>query len=136
MQNDPEDVARQQLEAVRALAKAVAALETEEKSSMRKTYTPLRAGKPWSAVEDEELRTEFARKITIQKMASHHHRQRGGITARLERLGLISSQLAMNFAGPFGVLPNKHLESYRINIRWTDKNSRRSVRPGSFPQEI
>jgi len=108
MQNDPEDVARQQLEAVRALAKAVAALETEEKSSMRKTYTPLRAGKPWSAVEDEELRTEFARKITIQEMASHHQRQRGGITARLERLGLISSQLAMNFAGPFGVLPNKH----------------------------
>ena len=50
MQNDPEDVARQQLEAVRALAKAVAALETEENSSMRKTYTRLgrvSPGRPW-----------------------------------------------------------------------------------------
>lgn len=109
-QQDREDeLVCQQLEAEQALAMAAAALEAEEKRLIRKRYSPLKVGEPWLAAEEEQLRAEFARRMTIQEMARSHQRLRGGITARLEKLGLISSQLAMNFTAPFGVpLPNKH----------------------------
>ena len=50
---------------------------------------PLRnAGKPWSDVEDDKLRDEFAAKVRISDIAKEHGRTYGAIESRLDHLGL------------------------------------------------
>ena len=47
-------------------------------------------GQKWSAEEEERLIYEFTKEnLTIQHIASLHHRKEGGIRARLKKLGLI-----------------------------------------------
>ena len=46
------------------------------------------AGKPWTELEDDKLRDEFAEKIPISDIAKEHGRTYGAIESRLEHLGL------------------------------------------------
>lgn len=46
------------------------------------------AGKPWTDVEDEKLRDEFASKIKISDIAKEHGRTYAAIDSRLAHLGL------------------------------------------------
>jgi hypothetical protein len=48
-----------------------------------------RAGEPWDAAEDDQLRAEYRRHDTFKSMRIAHGRTHGAITARLEKLGLI-----------------------------------------------
>ena len=50
---------------------------------------PLRnAGKPWTDIEDDKLRDEFAAKVRISDIAKEHGRTYGAIESRLDHLGL------------------------------------------------
>ena len=50
---------------------------------------PLRnAGKPWTAIEDDKLRDEFASKMKISEIAIEHGRSYGAIESRLDHLNL------------------------------------------------
>ena len=54
-----------------------------------KTLDPKRnAGKPWTEVEDDKLRDEFAEKMNLSDIAKEHGRTYGAIEGRLEHLGL------------------------------------------------
>ena len=46
------------------------------------------AGKPWTELEDDKLREEFAEKMKIADIAKEHGRTYGAIESRLDRLGL------------------------------------------------
>lgn len=53
------------------------------------TLDPKRnAGKPWTELEDDKLRDEYAEKIKISDIAKEHGRTYGAIESRLEHLGL------------------------------------------------
>lgn len=50
---------------------------------------PLRnAGKPWTGLEDDKLRDEFASKLRIPDIAKEHGRTPGAIESRLDYLSL------------------------------------------------
>lgn len=54
-----------------------------------KTLDPKRnAGKPWTELEDDKLRDEFAEKIKISDIAKEHGRTNNAIESRLVYLGL------------------------------------------------
>ncbi len=97
-----EDSVLQQIQTVRALEKAVSALESEAERSIKRSHLPAKVGKLWLAAEEEQLCAEFDRGMSIREIAKLHGRLRGGITARLERLGKIPCQVAMNFCAPSG----------------------------------
>ena len=46
------------------------------------------AGKPWTEIEDDKLRDEFASKMKIADIAKAHGRTYGAIESRLDYLGL------------------------------------------------
>lgn len=46
------------------------------------------AGKPWTEIEDDKLRDEFASKMKIADIAKEHGRTYGAIESRLDYLGL------------------------------------------------
>ena len=46
------------------------------------------AGKPWTDIEDDKLRDEFAAKIKITDIAKEHGRTYGAIESRLDHLGI------------------------------------------------
>ena len=67
----------------------IRALFTLLESSSAKDLTPYRnAGKPWTEIEDDKLRDEFASKIKISDIAKEHGRTYGAIESRLDHLGL------------------------------------------------
>ena len=47
------------------------------------------AGEPWSDLLDQELEFLYAKQMSIIDLMAHFERSRGGITARLKRLGLM-----------------------------------------------
>lgn len=83
-----------------ALGKAVAALHSEVRREAGKRSLPPNAGKPWFPPEEELLCAQFDRGMSIPEMAKVHGRTRGGVTARLESLGKVPCQIAMNFSLP------------------------------------
>ncbi len=44
---------------------------------------------PWTEIEDNQLRAEFATKMNVREMALTHQRTHGAIRSRLQRLDLI-----------------------------------------------
>ncbi len=50
---------------------------------------PTNAGKPWAAIDDEELLAAFDAGAAIKEIADQFSRSRGAITSRLVRLGRI-----------------------------------------------
>ena len=101
----PKDSVYNKPEVIRALFAAVEALKQERLREARRgnRKLPASAGQSWSSEEDEKLAGMFDRGATIQQLAESHQRTRGGIAARLERLGKISDRSQVDVrSGPRG----------------------------------
>ena len=59
----------------------------EWRESIKKRYP--RAYLPWSPEEDDNLRAEHAKGLTVGEICANHQRQPGGIRSRLVKLGLV-----------------------------------------------
>lgn len=64
--------------------------QPEFKPSSQTNKQPVNAGKPWTELEEDMLLDEFDSKIPIAEIAKEHGRSKGGIEARLVKLGRIS----------------------------------------------
>ncbi|EOT0765870.1 TPA: hypothetical protein NID03_004559 [Pseudomonas aeruginosa] len=76
---------------IRALFLGVQALDTEP-AKLQKTSSGGQAGKPWSTDEEQQLIAEFESGASIEQMSITHARSKGGIAARLVRLGKIDER--------------------------------------------
>ena len=68
--------------------------KSELSSQMKKQ--PANAGKPWTEMEEDKLLDEFDSKMPIAEIAKEHGRSKGGIEARLVKLGRISKPDSAN----------------------------------------
>ena len=78
-------------QAVRALYRAIGALEFQEERERTKRFMPSNAGKARSNQEDDQICEELRRGLTFEQTAQGHSRTNGSIIARLVRLGKISA---------------------------------------------
>jgi hypothetical protein len=84
----PESV-YQNPQTVRALYRAVDALEHMQGREHRKRLLPGNAGNSWSAEEDRQLCGELRNGVDFRNIAKKHGRTTGAIIARLAKLGMI-----------------------------------------------
>ncbi len=78
-------------QAVRALHRAMAALQFQDERERSRKFLPSNAGKPWSNQEDAEICDELRRGLSFEQIARTHNRTNGSIVARLVKLGRISA---------------------------------------------
>ena len=78
-------------QSVRALHRAVEALEFQDERERTKRFLPSNAGKAWSNQEDAQICEELRRGMTFEQIAQSHNRTNGSIISRLVRLGKISA---------------------------------------------
>ena len=83
---------------VRALNRAVQALEFQQQRERARRSLPANAGKPWSDAEDARECDELRRGISFHEIAKIHNRTAGSIVARLIRLGKISARANLTSA--------------------------------------
>lgn len=88
----PSDNVCAQPTVIRALFRAIGALQAIEKREARQRSLPDNAGKSWSASEDDTLRAAFDAGIDIKELATQHGRTEGAIASRLVRVGRITEQ--------------------------------------------
>ena len=79
-------------QAVRALNRAVQALEFQQERERSRRSLPANAGKPWSGEEDARICEELRSGVNFQEIARIHSRTVGSIVARFIRLGKISAK--------------------------------------------
>ena len=79
-------------EVIRALARALDAMRRAHQTERRKRSLPPNAGKAWTKEEDIQLAEEFDKGVPANKIAAAHGRTRGGIAARLVRIGKVSER--------------------------------------------
>jgi len=77
--------------AVRALNRAVQALEFQQHRERSRKSLPANAGTPWSNEEDARICEELRHGVNFQEIARIHNRTAGSIVARLIRLGKVSA---------------------------------------------
>lgn len=87
-------------QAVRALNRAVQALEFQQERERTRRSLPANAGKPWSNAEEAQVCEELRRGVNFQEIARTHGRTAGSIVARLIRLGKITAQANRSTAQP------------------------------------
>ncbi len=87
----PEGSPCHQPTVIRALYTAVRELRHLQIQANSAGGAPANAGKPWAAAEEEQLRQEFAARLSIPDIARRHGRTRVAILGRLMRLGLLSA---------------------------------------------
>lgn len=75
----------------RALQTAIFALESKIKTDKRRANLPANAGNPWSDEEDIRLADSFDQGNPIASLVEMHERTKGSISARLVKLGKITS---------------------------------------------
>lgn len=89
----PDDSALNSPHVIRALflgAKALQPTGLKDEPAKRAVADGLeQAGKPWTEAEEQQLVEAFERGDSVQTIADAHKRKRGGITARLVKLGRI-----------------------------------------------
>jgi hypothetical protein len=83
------DSVYQQPQMVRALYRAVGALEVRERYERKKRQLPENAGKQWTEEDDNQLISGFDSGEKIRDLARKFKRTYGSIEARLEILGKI-----------------------------------------------
>jgi hypothetical protein len=71
-----------------------------EKSNAPKPGAGPKAGKPWTPEEERRLVEAFERGASIEQMSEAHGRSKGGIAARLVRLGKIDERSEMYVRDP------------------------------------
>ena len=64
--------------------------QAESKPASQSKKQPANAGKPWTEMEEAKLLDEFDSKMPLAEIAKEHGRTKGGIEARLVKLGRIS----------------------------------------------
>lgn len=101
----------QEPETIQALEEAARALAHEAKRAARSRSLPARVGEPWFRSEEEQVCQEFDRGLGIPEIARVHGRTRGGVTARLEALGKVPRQIAMDFSLPSGAAGRETIPS-------------------------
>lgn len=84
-----DDSPYQNPQMVRALYKAIEALESQEKREQKKKQLPENAGMPWYENEDSQLISEFDSGISLREIARKHKRTFGAIESHLVKLGKI-----------------------------------------------
>ena len=77
--------------AVRALHRAIGALEFQEERERARRFLPRNAGKPWTNQEDAQICEELRHGMSFEQIAQIHNRTNGSIISRLVRLGKISA---------------------------------------------
>ena len=85
---------------VRALHQAVGALEIMEERQRNRKASPAKAGKSWSAAEDQQVCEELRRGIDFHQIAKTHNRSIGSIIARLVKLRKIGPDAPLDLFGP------------------------------------
>ena len=76
---------------VRAMHRALAALELQDERERTRKFLPSNARKPWSNLEDVQNCDELRRGMSFEQIAQKHNRTNGSIVARLVKLGRISA---------------------------------------------
>lgn len=71
---------------VRALHRAVLALEFQQRKERPRKLMPANTGKPWSEEEDARLELELRRGMALDEIARIHNRRMGSVVARLMRI--------------------------------------------------
>ena len=89
----PSDLVCQNPQNVRALHRAVGALEYLEERERNRRLLPKNAGKPWSPLEDAQVCDELRSGSDFQQIARTHSRTVASIVARLVRIGKVSSKM-------------------------------------------
>lgn len=90
---------------LRALLAGAAALEHMAARAQRRSHLPDNVGRPWTSEEEQKLITAFKSGETPANLAAIHSRTLRAIEARLERLGLLTSEQRTTrdrFLGPSG----------------------------------
>lgn len=70
--------------------------QAESKPSSQTKKQPANAGKLWTETEEDKLLDEFDSKMPLAEIAKEHGRTKGGIEARLVKLGRISKPETAN----------------------------------------
>jgi len=96
----------QRPDTLRVIFAALALVEGERNGAARPAAAPRalglaarNAGRPWSATDDEALAMAFDAGATIGALAVQMERTRGGITARLVKLGKIEAPPGLRLRG-------------------------------------
>jgi hypothetical protein len=89
----PGDLIYQNPQNVRALHRAVGALEFLAERERNRRLLPKNAGSPWSPQEDAQVCEELRSGNDFQQIAKIHNRTVASIVARLIRLGKVSSKM-------------------------------------------
>ncbi|MDP9159979.1 MAG: hypothetical protein M3O09_07080 [Acidobacteriota bacterium] len=79
-------------ENIKALHRAVGALQGLEEREQSKRLLPGNAGKTWTHAEEQQVCDELRRGINFQEIAKAHNRTVVSIVARLVRLGKIAAE--------------------------------------------
>ena len=87
----PADSPYQSADTVRALVVAIAALEKQQKSTIRQQNLPGSAGKPWDEEEDNSLLQAYDKNTPIKEISELHGRTVGAIKSRLVKHGRIKN---------------------------------------------
>ena len=77
--------------AVRALHRALGALEFQQERERARRFLPRNAGKPWTNEEDAQICEELRRGMSFEHIAQVHNRTNGSIISRLVRLEKVSA---------------------------------------------
>ncbi|MDA3873358.1 MAG: hypothetical protein PF795_05305 [Kiritimatiellae bacterium] len=79
----------QQADTVRALHLALEGLSKLKRVKERKANEPPNSGQPWTPEEEQEVLRQFDAKMDVEDIAAKHHRTKGAIWSRLEKLGRV-----------------------------------------------
>ncbi|MEJ0037403.1 MAG: hypothetical protein WDO68_15215 [Gammaproteobacteria bacterium] len=88
----PSGTVLQHADVLRALLAGVAALEQDAARASRRAQLPRNIGRSWSAEENSKLVDSFQAGEKLAEIALRHGRTLRAIEARLEKLGLITSE--------------------------------------------
>jgi hypothetical protein len=83
------DSVYQHPEMVRALYRALSAMEIQARREKRKRNLPENAGRPWTDEDEQQLLKDFDAGVEIRDLARQFKRTYGSIEARLEMHGKI-----------------------------------------------
>jgi hypothetical protein len=98
----PQDSLLQRPLVIRALFSAAQALAAVERKKKQADSQPSHAGSAWAEEEDRRLLDAFDQGATVNQLAHSHGRSRGGIAARLVRLGRIKERAEIYTRGSGG----------------------------------
>jgi hypothetical protein len=86
-----QETVLQKADVIRAMLAGVAALDADAARAQRRAHLPENVGRAWTKEEEEMLVAAFRAGEDLRIVSRQHGRTLNAIEARLERLGLITS---------------------------------------------